>query len=391
MSTTLRVGIVGCGAIAARAHLPAWQLCGDQAQVVAVADPSHEARTHLGDLAGVADADRYANAGDLIARDDIDIIDVCTPQAFRRDVLVSAARAGKHILCEKPVATTPADAEAAVSAADERGVVFAVMHNYLETPEIVAVRELLEQRAIGEVRTATVNFLGVVHEPGRAGDWRHDPGLAGGGVLIDMLHGVYLAEALLGEPLERVSAHISAPPGGRVEDQALCRFETASRVGQVNIAWGHGSGGVTVDGALGRIEVRYENGGTAPWAELEHVQVSFADGTVERVLGPSPVRRVGLGEFPSMTRGTNEIVRAFAHAVATDGTPIATGADGLRTLEATIAAYASAATGAIVGIPLDRAGPAFALGALGIAELEQSPTSPVTNTLLFRRGGQEHP
>jgi predicted dehydrogenase len=388
MCAALNVGIIGCGNIAARAHLPAWDECRDLAQIVAVADPSKDARTRVGDLAGLDDADRHADPADLISRDDIDIVDICTPQAFRRDVLVAAAQAGKHILCEKPLATTPSDADAAVQAAEGNDLVFAVMHNYLETPEMVAVRNVLESGVIGDVRTATVNFLGVVHEPGVTGDWRHDPGLAGGGVLIDMLHGVYVVESLLGEPFEWVSAHISATDRSRVEDQAICRFETANRVGLVNIAWGCGSGGITVDGTKGRLEVRYDNGGTAPWAEVEHVKVTHPDGTTKTVLGASTEHRVGDGEFPSMTRGTNAVVRAFAEAVSKGGSPISTGADGLRALEATIAAYASGATGRLIKVPLDRDGPAFHQGALGIPELEQSPTSPVADTLLFHRAGE---
>jgi predicted dehydrogenase len=385
MGAVLRVGIVGCGNIAARAHIPAWERCRDLARVVAVADPSEHARNHVGDLVGLSSADRHTDPGDLITRDDIDIIDVCTPQAFRRDVLVDAAAAGKHILCEKPLATTPADADRAVQAADASGVVFAIMHNYLTTPEMIAVRDVLNSGTLGDIRTATVNFLGVVHEPGAAGDWRHDPGLSGGGVLIDMLHGVYVLEALLGQPLERVSAHVSASDGARVEDQAMCRFETAHRVGLVNIAWGAGSGGMTVEGTKGRLEVRYENGGTAPWAELEHVRVTSADGAVTTVSGPSAERRVGDGEFPSMTFGTNAIVRDVAEAIRDGRAPLATGADGLRALEATIAAYASGATGGLVQIPLDREGPAYRRGALGVPELHQSSTSPFTDTPLFRR------
>lgn len=168
----------------------------------------------------------------------------------------------------------------------------------------------------------------------------------------------------------------------------MCRLETANRIGLVNIAWGHGAGGISVNGTRGRLEVRYDDGGTAPWAAVEHVKVTDADGRTTTILGPSTERRIGDGDFPSMTHGTNTIVRAFAEAVSSGGTPIATGADGLRTLEVTIAAYASGATGRIIDVPLGRDGPAFLRGALGIPELAQSPTSPVSGTLLFRRAGE---
>ena len=130
-----------------------------------------------------------------LARDDVDVIDVCTPQHLHRNLVVAAAAAGKHVLCEKPIAAFPADAAAMVTAAKDAGVVLAVMHNYLFFPEIVALRRLIDDGVLGEVRTITVNMLGVVDSPGAAGynpRWRHDPAAAGGGVLMDMLHGVYV-------------------------------------------------------------------------------------------------------------------------------------------------------------------------------------------------------
>lgn len=387
MSAELRVGIIGCGNIAARAHAPIWQELGDVVRVVGVADPSDSARNRVGDLLGVAGEDRYADPRDLIARSDVDVIDVCTPPAFRRDVLVAAAGAGKHILCEKPLATTPADAEAAVRAARDAGVMFGVVHNSLATPEMIAVRAVLDAGEIGTVRLVTVNFQGVVHEPGAAGDWRHDPALAGGGVLIDMLHGVYAAEALLGEPIEAVSASIAGHLDMHVEDEALCRFETASAVGLVNIAWAHGAGGMTVSGSTGRIEVRYDDGGTAPWADLAHVTVTNAEGTTRTVLGPATEHRVGKGEFPSMMHGTRHVMKQFVESIQGGSPPMATGADSLRALEATIAAYASAATGSTVAIPLDRTSAPFLRGAVGVRELEQHERSPLPGSNLFVPGG----
>jgi predicted dehydrogenase len=87
------------------------------------------------------------------------------------------------------------------------GTTLAMVHNYLWLPEIQAARRVIDSGEIGEVRSVIVNFLGVVDAPGASGnraDWRHDPALAGGGVLIDMLHGVYIAELLLGAPLQEV-------------------------------------------------------------------------------------------------------------------------------------------------------------------------------------------
>lgn len=388
MSEFLRVGIVGCGNIAARAHAPIWQELEDRVRVVAVADPNDSARARVGDILSVAEQDRYADPLELIARADVEVIDVCTPPAFRRDVLVASANAGKHVLCEKPLATVPADAAAGVHAAKVANVTFAAMHNYLGTPEMLAVESVLASREIGAVRSATVNFLGVVHESGAAGDWRQNPALAGGGVLIDMLHGIYVAEALLGSQIERVSATVASHLGMRVEDEALCRFETSSGVALVNIAWGHGPGGITVTGANGRIEVRYANGGTAPWADLEHVTVTTVDGGSRTILGPAVQHRVGSEEFPSMMSGTRAVIERFVHEVAPasqwpGATAFASGADSQRVLEAAIGAYVSAATGVTVSLPLDRASAPYLRGALGVRELKQSEHSPFADSNLF--------
>jgi predicted dehydrogenase len=379
----LGIGIVGCGNIAARMHLPAWQALSHLVRVVAVADPSADARERVRQLAGLGEADAYASGDELLARPDVAILDVCTPQSFRRDVLVAGAAAGKHILCEKPLAATPVDAAAAVEAAAANGTLLGIVHHYLTLPETLAARAVIDSGEIGTVQSVIVNMLGVVYEPGAAGDWRRDPALAGGGVLIDLSHGVYQAEALVGEPFRRVSARITSPDGWQVEDLATCRFETETRVALVNIGWGHGPGDAVVIGTDGRIEIRYEEGGTPPWANLEHVRVTAAAGTRE-VMGPATERRIGLGDFPSHTVAFRALASAFAEAAHGRGRPVATGADGLRILECVVGAYLSAGTGATVGIPLDRSSPPFLHGAMGVPELSIVPWSPYAGSRLFR-------
>lgn len=387
MSGPIGIGIIGCGNIAARMHLPAWQAMPDLVRVVAVADPNPEARERLRGLAGLGHADASADADALLARDDVGIVDVCTPQAFRRDVLVQAARSGRHILSEKPLATSPADAATAVEAAAAAGVLLGIVHHYLGMSEVLAVRAAIDAGRIGAVRSVVVNMLGIVYEPGAAGDWRRSPELAGGGVLTDMIHGVYLAEALVGEPIRRVSAHIAAAStDAAVEDLAICRFETDHRVAVFNVGWGHGPGGYSVTGTDGRIDVRFEEGSTPPWANLEHVRLTDAHGTTE-LMGPSTERRVGLGDFPSHTQAFRHLARVFAEAAHGRGAPLATGADGLRVLEATIAAYLSAATGRTIPLPLDRESTAFRQGAMGVLAVEQVPWSPFLGSRLFRPDG----
>lgn len=386
MSTQrLSIGIVGCGNIGAGAHLPAWIANADVAEVVGLADPTEASLQAAGASAGL-DGDRlHLDPLELIARPDVDAIDVATPQHLHRELIEAAAAAGKQILCEKPLATVPAEAAAAVDAAEAAGVTFGMVHNYLYLPEVVATQRVIDSGEIGEVRTVTINFLGIVDVPGSAGyapRWRHDAARAGGGVLMDILHGVYLAESLLGSKLQRVSAYAdNLDPESNVEDLALCRFETERNAGLVNIAWGYGPGGIEVMGTQGRIAAQYANGGTAPWSDFERVTVTTAEGT--RVEHDAAVDG-GADGYAALGDAFRHVFRDFADAVREGRTPRTTGADGLRILEATVGALKSAATGELVSIPLDREDPVFRRGVLGVQELDLPEWSPALRRGLYR-------
>ncbi|GAB90844.1 Gfo/Idh/MocA family protein [Gordonia rhizosphera] len=377
----LRVGIIGCGNVALNFHVPAYQAVPAHFTVAALADPTPE-RLELGrTTAGLAAERVYTDALDLIARDDIDVVDVCTPQHLHRDIVVAAARAGKHILCEKPLAATPADAQAMVEAADDADVVLGVVHNYLFFPEVVAARRLIDSGALGDVRTVVVDMLGVVDSPGATGyqpRWRHDPAAAGGGVLMDMLHGVYLAEHLLAEPVERVSGYVdAATPGDAVEGLALCRLETAHRAGMVNIGWGLGPGGIRITGSKGRLILRYHDEGTMPWAPFESMTMTTESGT-ETVDLPS-----GQELAPLIATALRDTVVDLADAILGRRSPAAPGSAALRTLESTVGVYQSAAQGTTVALPLDPASPTHRRGVIGLNDLDIPATSPVRQRHLF--------
>jgi predicted dehydrogenase len=87
----------------------------------------------------------------LVARDDIDVIDVCVPQALHAAVAIAAAEAGKHVLCEKPLALTQADAEAMLAAVRGAGVRHCVNHNYRRVPAIQLAKQLIDERRIGRI------------------------------------------------------------------------------------------------------------------------------------------------------------------------------------------------------------------------------------------------
>lgn len=376
----VRLGLIGCGAVAIHAHVPQILSMQGVVRLIALADPSDERRRLVGELAKLADADRHVDALDLLMRDDVDAVLIATPPNLRPALASAAVSAGKHVLCEKPLAIAPAQASAVVGQAQRAGVLLAVVHNYLFLPEIRAVQEIVRLGEIGNVQVVCINALGVWDNPGSDGhgyNWRHDVDVAGGGVLMDMLHLVYVAESLLGQQFESVSAYVDAfPPDSVVETLALCRFETDRNVAQVNVGWGLGPGGLTVTGSKGRIEVRYRDGGTSPFVPLESVRVMTESGSreVEVRQGLDPIGGI-LRDFVSSIRGSHS--------------PAANGEAGVRALVATVAAYKSAATGRNVGLPLQVDDPVFARGVAGLADCDVSNWSRIARKGLFQHGAED--
>ena len=181
-----RIGIIGCGAMTMGAYVPALQSMPESYTVVAVADPSDERRDLVGDALGVPGSARFASGHELVTAPDLDAVLVLTPPQVRAEFAVAAAAAGKNVLCEKPLATRPADAARAIRTAAENGVRLAVSHNYLWFPEYAAAREVIASGEIGDVQVVEINALGVWDNPGAAStayNWRHDPAAGGGGVL----------------------------------------------------------------------------------------------------------------------------------------------------------------------------------------------------------------
>jgi predicted dehydrogenase len=200
--------------------------------------------------------------------------------------------------------------------------------------------------------------------------------MAGGGVLMDMMHVVYVAEHLLGEEIRRVSGYIDARgPRAAVEDVALCRFETDSKVALVNVGWGAGPGGIQVSGARGRLSVHFEQDGTSPFFPPRRIDVYGAETARTVEIGPDPrddhLRL--LGDFVGALRDGRE--------------PIAPGEQAGRALEAVLAVYASAMTERTVALPLDPADPVRLRGAAGLRELEVAPDGRAARRRLF--GGEE--
>ena len=374
MTDRIRVGLIGAGNVALSDHLPTYLAHPEVFEVVAIADPT-QGRLALGaGQAGLTSDRLHASGADLLARDDVDMVDLCLPQHLRRDLVVAAAASGRHVLTEKPIATIPREAAEMVAATHAAGVRYGIVHNYLFFPETLRTLELIEAGEIGPVEIAILDWLGVVDNPGTAAyrpAWRHDPAQAGGGVLMDMLHIVYLAEAFLGRPIERVSAWVDARRDhAPVEDLTISRFETDANVGLVNVGWGVGPGGYAISGPDGRIEVTYEDGGSGAFVPFERLVLHGRSGRLEETTLP-------------VDASMEAIILDFAGAIREGRDPVASGAQGHHILEATLAVYESAALGRTVLLPLSPDDPVYQRGVAGLRELDMPPWSPIRRHSLF--------
>src|SRR4029453_8492138 len=113
-------------------------------------------------------------------RPDLEAVVVTVPQRFHRDLVLAAIAAGKHILCEKPIAYAPREAAEMIAAARAAGLRLALVHNYLFFPEGLWLKQLIASGKLGRVRVITQNYLSVEDRPAAMEyqpDWRHHPEL----------------------------------------------------------------------------------------------------------------------------------------------------------------------------------------------------------------------
>lgn len=210
----LRVGMVGYAFMGA-AHSQGWRTVGRVFELplapvmTAVCGRDAEAVRRAADRHGWASAE--TDWRELVARDDIDLVDICTPGDSHAEIALAALAAGKHVLCEKPLANTVAEAEAMAAAAEEaygRGQLAMVGFNYRRVPATSLARRMVAEGRLGTLRHVRVTYLqDWLVDPQAPLTWRLRKELAGSGSLGDLgAHVVDLAQYLAGEHLAGVSA-----------------------------------------------------------------------------------------------------------------------------------------------------------------------------------------
>lgn len=336
----MRWAIVGPGGIARRRVAPAI-MADPHSELVAVASRSYERAKEFAELFGIARC--YTSLHSMLRDDAIDIVAVLTPNSLHAHQVVAVAKAGKHVFCDKPLATTLIDAKRAVGACNKNNVSLGMNFEFRNLASFQFMKEVILSGRLGDIRAIRVEASNGVHE---LDGWRADRSLAGWGVTASIgAHLFDLVRFLLDSELEEVAAlfdtgggivetlETSAMVVMRMRSNVLASVFTSSAIPvPVN--------DVVIHGSRGRLEA----------AGIGHPGY-FMTRTKNRVATVTMVsadeRRVSK-EF-EVSGGFERTVTNFRAAIEAGRDPSPSGVDGLRGVEVMEAVLAAASRGTCIG------------------------------------------
>ena len=323
----MRIGIVGTGFMG-RTHAAAWS--ATDAQIVGFVSKESDASR---ELANLYDAQVYADLDSLIA--DVDVVDICTPTHLHRDMVLAAARAGKDVVCEKPLARTIAQGQEMIAACAQAGVRLYVAHVVRFFPEYVQAKAQVDAGVIG--KPAVLRFTRGAFQPKKAIDnWFVDFEKSGGMMLDLMIHDLDYARWVAGDVQTVFAKKLSSThPEAGVDHGLVILTHKSGAISHVEGSWAYPPPmfrtKFEIAGSNGLIQ---QDSGKTAAIGLHHYQDQNAD-VPDVALPSSP-----LSEDPYTTQ-----IKAFYDSLVNDTAVPVTGADGLAALQIALAAIESAETG----------------------------------------------
>jgi predicted dehydrogenase len=198
----LGVAIWGAGWVAS-AHGRAYtQLAAQGVRLVAIGSRREESARALAAQLGVPEARYYTDYDRLLADPEVQLVSLCTPNGLHAREAVAGAQAGKHLLIEKPVATTPEDLRAVLAAVERAGVTAAACFIQRWNPLVNALRTMRERGDFGQIFFATADYWFGRERPG----WMREPNLAGSSFLVGAIHAVDSIRYITGQDIVEVEA-----------------------------------------------------------------------------------------------------------------------------------------------------------------------------------------
>ncbi len=347
----LRAGVIGLGA--GQAHMTGY-VKADGVDLVAIAGKEKDRLAYAAERFDVPHT--FEDWEDLVAREDIDLVSIATPNALHAPIAIAALRAGKHVLCEKPLSIDAGSAQQMVDAAVDAGRILQTAFNFRRRGDVRTLREHLDTGALGRIYHTKSTWLRRSGIPG-LGSWFTSKELAGGGPLIDLgVHVLDLALYLLDEPrIVSVTAATYAELG------------TRGRGGSGSSFTRFGTGLAYEVEDLATAFLRFEDGGSlrleAGWAAYSktsddiEIQLMGSDGgahiLIEDYIDENTLRIFSdVGSQPAVTYpvtppslGHSGVVADFVSAVREGNWAAHVGLDGLRRAQVIDACYASAREG----------------------------------------------
>ncbi|WP_347548567.1 Gfo/Idh/MocA family oxidoreductase [Pseudalkalibacillus hwajinpoensis] len=342
----MKVAVIGCGSIARRRHLPEYR-SQDYVEIVAVCDVVKErAEEMASEYGGVA----YTDYRILVEDKEIDAVSVCLPNSLHAPVSIAALNAGKHVLCEKPMATSREEAEAMIQAAEVNSKKLMIAHNQRFVDSHVKAKELIESGEVGNIYSFRTTF----GHPGPerwsidgATSWFFDKEQAFIGAMGDLgVHKSDLMRYLLGEIVE-VGAFVGtkAKENTDVDDNAVCILKTETGViGTLTASWSYVIGGdnstvIYGENAVLRLEgdpdyslvVEYKNGNVVKH-QLQKIQSNEEGGQLN-----------------------THVIEKFVDCIVNDTVPAVSGEEGMKSLQVILAALESNETRRVVRVCAGRA------------------------------------
>ncbi len=343
----IRFALIGCGRIS-KNHFEAFQKHSEFVELVAICDNN---RQSLEVAAKNYNVCAFDSMKELLRKTDADVITLCTPSGLHPQQAIDAANAGKHVVTEKPMATTWSDGLAMVKACEKNKVQLFVVKQNRFNPPLQAVKKAIDQGRFGRIFAVNVNVNVFWTRPQEYYDqasWRGKVGMDGGAIMNQASHYVDLLTWLIG-PIDSVHAFTAT----------LARRIECEDTGVINLKWIGGAlgtmavsmltyprnleGSITIIGEKGTVKI----GGTAV-NRIEHWEFESKEDVDQEVLNLNYETKsvYGFGH-PKYYENVIQTLRGEASAY-TDGN------EGLKSLELLVATYVSAAKGIPIKLPLSR-------------------------------------
>ena len=345
----LKIGIIGCGKITEVRHAPEYAE-NPNCQLVAFFDVVPERAKALAEQYG---GTAYDSIEALLASD-VDAVSVCVANAYHAQASIQALKAGKHVLCEKPMATTLEECEEMVKTAHEAGKFLMIGHNQRLAKAHAVAKELIDQGMIGRIITFRTTFGHGGPEtwsvdPGK-NTWFFDKNKAAMGAMADLgIHKTDLIQFLTGQHVVRTTARVvtldKKDASGQligVDDNAICIYEmSGGTMGTMTASW-------TYYGAEDNSTILYgEKGIMRIYDDPAHsIVVKLADGT-EKVYDVEQIQT-------NDNQTKSGVIDLWMNCLETNTPPEISGEEALYAMRAVFASLESAKAGTAVDIPENR-------------------------------------